>query len=388
LFQRLKDCLVDESATIREAMTAINRGAVEIALVTNREGVVIGTCTDGDIRRALLSGLGLESPVASQIQRNFVWVSAETGRAEVLDLMYALQIHQIPVLDSERRAVGLHLIRELIGAVERPNWAVLMAGGKGTRLRPLTDSLPKPMIPVAGRPILERLVLHLVGYGIRRIFLSVNYLSSVVEEFFGDGRKYGCEIEYLREDRPLGTVGGLSLLPQPAEHPVVVMNGDLVTGVNVADMLAFHVGGRYLATVGVREYLHTVPFGTVETDGGRIRLISEKPTYSWLINAGTYVVNPEFVARVPKGSEYPITSLLEEALTRQEPVGAYRMREDWIDVGRISDLAHALGSPARGHGGQSNEEPGGRLGRLGNGGTLSDVSQAKPAGTLKVAKRT
>jgi dTDP-glucose pyrophosphorylase len=341
--RQLSDCLVEESATIREAMLVLDRGS-QIAFVVNKQQKLLGTCTDGDVRRALLTGFGFDSPVISHIERNFVSVGPESGRADVLDLMKARHIQQIPVLSSDGALLGLHLLRELIGSVERPNWAVLMAGGKGTRLQPLTNGLPKPMIPVAGRPILERLVLHLVGYGIRRIFLSINYLGEMVEAFFGDGSQYGCTIEYLREDQPLGTGGSLALLAEIPEYPLIVMNGDLVTGLNVDELLAFHIKTGYVATVGIREYCNTVPFGVVETRDDRIRHISEKPTYSWMVNTGCYVLDPSLISRVPKNTECTILTLIESALNRGEAVGAYIVTQDWIDIGRIPDLSRALGN--------------------------------------------
>jgi dTDP-glucose pyrophosphorylase len=341
---RLTDCLIDERATIKEVMVALDRGALEIALVIDKQGRLLGTCTDGDVRRALLAGFGFDSPISIHMQREFVAVAPHVARAEVLDLMRARHIQQVPVVNPDGVLSGLHLMRELIGSVERPNWAVLMAGGKGSRLRPLTETLPKPMIPVAGRPILERLVLHLVGYGIGRIFISTNYLGEMVEAFFGDGSQYGCTIEYLREDLPLGTGGSLALLPEPPEHPLIVMNGDLVTEVDLAEMLAFHSTGKYVASVGIREYWHTVPFGVVQAVDDRLRIIAEKPTYSWFVNTGCYLLSPSMVARLPKGTECSIVSLLEDALTRAEPVGAYRITADWLDVGRISDLAQAVGT--------------------------------------------
>lgn len=344
ILKRVRDSLVDDTATIREAMVALDRGGLEIALVVDKSAKLLGTCTDGDVRRALLAGFGFQSPIVPHIERKFVSVGPEFGRAQVIDLMRARGIKQVPVLSIDGTLIGLHLMHELIGCVERPNWAVLMAGGKGTRLRPLTENLPKPMIPVAGRPILERLVLHLVGYGVRRIFLSINYLGEMVETFFGDGSRYGCTIEYLHEDRPLGTGGSLALLPEVPEHPLIVMNGDLVTGLNVEDMLTFHTNGEYVASVGIREYCHTVPFGVIEPEDGRLRLISEKPTYSWMVNTGCYVLNANFVARLPKGAECTIVSLIEHALKRGERIGAYRVTQDWLDVGHISDLARALGS--------------------------------------------
>ena len=341
--EHLRDSLVRDTATIRHALVALSKGAVQVALVIDEDGKLSGTCTDGDIRRALLAGFSLESPIAPHVEHKFVSVGPESGRAEVLDLMRARQIQQIPVLSADGTLLGVHLLRELIGSVEKPNWAILMAGGKGTRLQPLTETLPKPMIPVAGRPILERLVLHLVGYGIRRIFLSINYRGEMVEAFFGDGSQYGCVIEYLREHRPLGTGGSLALLSELPEHPSIVMNGDLVTNFNVAEMLSFHATGEFVASIGIREYSHTIPFGVVETQDGKLNVVSEKPTYSWMVNTGCYVLNPDFIARMPKGVECSIVSLFENALRRGERIGAYRINQDWLDVGRISDLAQALG---------------------------------------------
>jgi NDP-sugar pyrophosphorylase family protein len=260
--------------------------------------------------------------------------------------MKARRIQQVPVLSPDGSLVGLHLLHELIGSVDRPNWAVLMAGGKGTRLQPLTNGLPKPMIPIAGRPILERLILHLVGYGIRRIFVSINYLGELVESYFGDGSQLGCSIEYLREEQALGTGGSLSLLPELPKDPLVVMNGDLVTGLDVDEFLAYHAKLGCVASVGIREYCHTVPFGAVDVKNGKLFRISEKPTYSWMVNTGCYVLNPDLVARVPQNTECTILSIIESALERKEAVGAYTVTQDWMDVGRISDLARALGAPA------------------------------------------
>jgi NDP-sugar pyrophosphorylase family protein len=215
-----------------------------------------------------------------------------------------------------------------------------MAGGRGTRLGPVTENIPKPMVRVAGRPILERLILHLVGFGIRRIFLSVNYLADVISGHFGDGAKFGCRIEYLRESEPLGTGGALSLLKEKPASPLIVLNGDLVTQVNLADMLDFHGRGRYAATMGVRQYTHQVPFGCVELQGDRVVGLEEKPILDRCVNAGVYVLEPSLLARVPK-SAYPITALFEDCLAKKEPVGAFEIREDWIDVGHRDQLKQA-----------------------------------------------
>src|SRR5262249_25289961 len=276
----LDSCTVSLSKRLLDAMWALERGGVEIVLVIDEAGRLIGTVTDGDLRRALLKGATLDSPLAPHIQRQFTAVGRDAGRAEVMDLMRARSIGQIPILDEAGRLVGLHLLHQILGAIERPNWALVMAGGKGTRLKPLTDALPKPLIRVAGRPILERIVLHLVGYGMRRIFVSINYMGNLIEDHFGDGSRFGCQIEYLREDKPLGTGGSLSLLPGQPDFPLLVMNGDLITQADLGAMLEFHARGGQLVTVGVRTYFHTIPFGCVELDGDRIVQMEEKPRLS------------------------------------------------------------------------------------------------------------
>ncbi len=331
-------------------MRAIDAGGVGIAFALDGERRLVGTLSDGDVRRALLRGVPPSGPLAPHMNPNYRSVGTGAGRAEVLDLMQALQLDQIPVVDADGRLAGLHLIHEILGSVTRPNEAVVMAGGRGTRLSPLTETVPKPLVRVAGRPILERIVLHLVGHGIRRVHLSVNYLGRLIEEHFGDGSRFGCRIEYLREDRPLGTGGSLSLLPALPGHPLVVMNGDLVTQVDLGAMLDYHGREGCRATVGVRPYLHTVPYGCLEIEGGRVKRLTEKPRLLQVVNAGVYVLEPDLVSQVPSGREFPVTELLEDAVSRGETVGAFEIAEDWIDVGRREDLRLANEGKSRADG--------------------------------------
>ena len=336
----IRSVCVRMDGTIRDALTAIDRSGAGIALITDPQGKLVGTVTDGDVRRALLKAASLESPLAPCIQAKFTAVSTGVGRAEVLDLMQARLLNQVPVIDSSGVVVGLHLLHEIIGAANRPNWAVIMAGGRGTRLSPITEHLPKPMLRVAGRPILERLVLHLVGFGVKRVFLSINYLGHLVEQHFGDGERFGCRIEYLRETESMGTGGSISLLPSPPVDPLLVLNGDLVTQANVERMLAFHEQERCLATVGVRRYARQVPFGCVDAVGGRVRRFEEKPVVERLISAGIYVLSPEVVARIPR-RHFPITDLFEDCLGSGEPIAAFEIEDDWIDVGQQDQLRQA-----------------------------------------------
>jgi len=345
LNDRLATMIVRPEGTLLEGLRAINEGGCGIAFACDTTGRVVGTLVDGDIRRALLAGKTPDSQcLVAAMRHDFVAVDGSAGRAEVLDLMRAREITQVPVLDADGRLIGLHLMRELIGTVERPNWAVILAGGKGTRLGPLTATTPKPMVTVAGRPILERLVLHLVGWGVRRIFLSVNHLSEVIENHFGDGARFGCRIEYVREQAPLGTGGPLSLLSSPPPEPLLVMNGDLVTQVNVGRLLDFHSCGAYSATFGVRPHAIEVPFGVAEVRNGRLEGLREKPTMHLLVNAGIYVLAPAVLDLVPRGREFPITDLFLELLAQGSRVGAFPIEDEWADVGRTEELRRARGA--------------------------------------------
>jgi NDP-sugar pyrophosphorylase family protein len=257
--------------------------------------------------------------------------------------MQSLRISQVPVLSSDGRFAGLHTLRDLLGSDTKPHCAIVMAGGRGERLRPLTDSVPKPMVRVAGRPILERLILHLVGSGIRRIFISVNYKAEVIEAHFRDGESFGCSIGYLRERMPLGSGGSLSLLPELPSCPSLVLNGDLVTQFDVTGMLAFHEENGYLATIGIHEYAHTVPYGVVELDGDRVIQHQEKPTSKWRVNTGIYVLDPELLRRVPSDTYFALPTLIEWCLDAGDPIGAFHVGDDWVDIGRHPELKSARG---------------------------------------------
>jgi NDP-sugar pyrophosphorylase family protein len=257
--------------------------------------------------------------------------------------MRARRIDAVPVVDADGRPVGLHLLQQFLEPVIRTNWAVIMAGGQGTRLRPLTDHLPKPMLTVAGRPIIERLVLHLVGFGLKRIFVAVNYLGDVIEEHLGDGTRLGARVAYLREDEPLGTAGALGLLPEPPTEPLLLLNGDLVTSADLGGLLDAHVEGGYRATFGTRRYLHTVPFGTIERDGDRVVRLDEKPTLEREVNSGICALDPSVVARVLPGRRIDTPDLIADLLASGEPVGAFEIEDEWIDVGQREQLAAARG---------------------------------------------
>lgn len=340
---RFQAFTIRETSSVRDAIEAINLGGIQLAVVADGGQHVIGLVTDGDIRRAILAGASLQDSVEPHFKRSFISVDATAGRAEVLELMRCRDIRHVPVLDSERRLLGVHLLHALISRQTRENSVVILAGGKGTRLYPLTESVPKPMLKVAGRPILERLLLHLVGFGFQKFFLSVNYLSEQIEGHFGNGHQFGCQIEYLREKSPLGTGGPLKLLIGAVKESVLVLNGDLVTQANVGHLLDYHCDSENAATVGVRNYFHQVPYGCVQTSDGRITALEEKPLISRLVNTGIYVFEPWVLDRVPGDVEFPITQLVDGLVTSGEKVGAYEIHDDWQDIGQRDELMKARG---------------------------------------------
>jgi dTDP-glucose pyrophosphorylase len=334
---------VSQHEALRDVLLALERGGGELALVVDRSKKLVGVITDGAVRRALLAGQSLDAPLAPLVHERCVVVGPGADRVEVLELMRTRRIGAVPVVEEDGTLVGLHLLQEVLGLPERESWAVVMCGGRGARLGPLTDSIPKPMLTVAGRPILERIVLLLAGQGIERIYLAVHYLASVIEQHFGDGSRLGVDIRYLREDKPLGTGGALSLLPEVPEAPLVVMNGDLVTQARVGEMIDSHVAHKAKATVGVRRYRHVIPFGCVDVEDGRVVRMEEKPALTRLVNTGLYVLDPSLLARVPRGQEFGLPTLLEDCLRRGERVQGFEVVDDWIDVGQRERLLHARG---------------------------------------------
>ena len=330
-------------ASLIECMKVINRTGAGIALAVDSEFRLVGTISDGDIRKALIERCPLDSPVLPHINRDCFSVLPSVSRAEVLDIMHARRFEQIPIVDERNRLIGLHLLHDILGNVPRPNWAVVMAGGKGKRLRPFTESVPKPMIKVAGRPILERVILHLISSGIRRIFISVNHLGEIIENHFKDGSNFGAEIEYLRENEPLGSGGAISLLPEIPEHPILVMNGDLIAEANCGDMINFHTQNEFYATMGVYSYFHQVPYGCVEIKEKKLASLEEKPVLEKMVNAGIYVLSPQAINAIPKNTPYPITTLFENALSKNIDCGAYAIEKEWLDVGSPQQLRQARG---------------------------------------------
>jgi len=335
----LEDLIVSPEMTVLEVLTVIDQGGLSVALVCDAKRKLLAIATDGDIRRHLIKGGLLSAPISVTCPKSFISAGANVPRPEAISIMLAKHITCLPVIDDKGCVTDLHTLRTAMVGTRCESWAMIMAGGKGERLGELTTGIPKPMLPVGDRPILEWIVQLLVSYGIRRIFISVNYLGKMIEDHFGDGTNHQCQIEYVQETTPLGTGGPISLLPEKPKAPLVVMNGDLMTAINISRLLAFHRAGGFCASMALREYTIKVPFGVAEIEGVRVARLVEKPALQYRINAGIYVLAPEVVARVPKGRMFPITELIDGCLKDKLPVGAYHMQELWNDIGMPEEYA-------------------------------------------------
>lgn len=341
-----RDSVIGRDATVLACMRAIDRAGARTAMVCDEAGRLLALVTDGDLRRYLLRGGTLDSPAWLAANTAMTTVGPEVAPADALRQLMDLGVTCLPVVDAEGLLVGLHTFQSTLAAQELRSWAVVMVGGRGERLGELTRGLPKPMLPVDGRPLVEHVVRHLVSHGIRRIFLAVNYLGAMIEDHFGDGRALHCDISYLRETEPLGTGGPLTLLPERPDAPLVVMNGDLLTGINLRRMLDFHAAGGYAATLALREHKVEVPFGVVDLGpDGRVAALVEKPTLTYAINAGIYVIEPALLERIPRGQASPITDVWRSCLAEGLSLGGYPMQEAWIDIGVPEQYAAATQTP-------------------------------------------
>ncbi len=336
-----KNTLVSPETSIRKTIQILDSGALKIALVVDAERRLLGTVTDGDIRRGILRGVALEEPVQRIMNSAPTTVSAEEDKSEILALMRQKQLYQIPIVTNQGTLVGLEILDDIIQVPKRDNIVVLMAGGMGVRLRPLTNDIPKPLLKVGGKPILETILENFIEYGFRRFYISVNYKAELIVDHFGDGSRWGVEIKYLYEEQKLGTAGALGLLPEKTDLPVVVMNGDVLTKINFKHLLDFHKEHNAKATMCVREYDFQVPFGVVKLDNHRLVSIEEKPLHRFFVNAGIYVLEPQSMEFIPRNVFFDMPTLFSTLNNHQQETSVFPIREYWIDIGRLDDFERA-----------------------------------------------
>ena len=339
--EALKSLTIDAETSIREALGAIDRSKRQIALVVDSDGKLIATVTDGDVRRGILRGVDMDGPVSEVMHREPTTITKGAPDAEARRLIRERKLQHVPVLDEAGRVVDLATVSDLFGVRPNDTRVVLMAGGLGTRLRPLTEHTPKPMLMVGGKPLLEQILGVFADQGFWKISISVNYRREIVQEYFGDGAKFGVDIEYIEEDQAMGTAGALSLLEKRPEAPFIVMNGDLLVSLQFSELLSFHRKLGAAGTMVVREYEHQIPYGVVRTENSLMTGIEEKPTERYFVNGGIYVLSPEALDLVTKGEPLDMPSLLTRLSDAQHKVGVFPLRDYWRDIGQMHDLEAA-----------------------------------------------
>jgi dTDP-glucose pyrophosphorylase len=348
MYQDLINLTIRPGESIHDAVTQMELSKVGIVMIVDDAQKLVGTITDGDLRRATLAGFETDSPVsvlldykASSPFAKPVTAPVDAGPAELLVILEDRKILHLPLVDEEQRVVALVTMSHLLAQKNEPLQAVIMAGGMGTRLQPLTNDLPKPMLPVGDRPLLEIIVSQLKAADIHNISVSVRHQAEKIENYFGDGSKFGVDITYATEEQPLGTAGALGLMDLPAET-TLVMNGDILSAVDLRAMLAYHRENSAELTVAVHQQEFQIPYGVIESDGSLVTALSEKPTIKMFINAGIYLLEPSVYQLIPEGERYDMTDLIGRLLEEKKPVAAFPVREYWIDIGQHSDYEQAI----------------------------------------------
>ena len=333
-----RDSIVKINTPIKIAIERLNKVGIKIALVLDENFRLLGTISDGDFRRGMLSGLTLEDTVEKIMNKNPRTVNEGTSRLEILKLMNDTKILQIPIVDRNNFVIGLHLWDDISVQAKYSNIMVIMAGGKGSRLHPQTENRPKPMLLVAGIPILEHIIKRARSQGFNHFIIAINYLGQIIEDYFKDGHKFGVKIEYLHEDVPLGTAGALSLLSHKPERAFIVTNGDVITDINYSDFLEYHTVQNAAATVAVHTHEFQIPYGVVQINGLEVESYEEKPIVSSLINAGVYALDPDILDLITEPKFRDMPELLDISRELKKKVIVYPLHESWIDIGRPIDL--------------------------------------------------
>lgn len=330
-----------ESATVRECMAVIDENKQGITLIVDTKGRLTGTVTDGDIRRFILAGRSIDEPVTNVMWTKPLTAPLGTPEKELKELMNKHLVRNIPILDRNGCPSKIINLRDIVSEEDVPQYAVIMAGGKGRRLRPVTEDIPKPMIEVGNKPILENIINRLKESGIVNIYISLNYKNNIIEDYFKDGSEFGANITYLKENKELGTAGALTLLPEIPSSALLVVNGDVITKTNFLRLIEFHKQHRCVMTVAATQYMLNIPYGVLNISSHYLLGIEEKPEQRFLCNAGIYMLNPEAVPLIPKDTEFDMTDLIKELVRKGLPVTTFPIHEYWVDIGDMDDLRKA-----------------------------------------------
>ena len=339
--KNIENIKLRQNATIKEALGIIDSGAMQIALVVDDNDKLLGTLTDGDIRRGILRGLDLDSSIETIVFKEPAIAKISSTKEEILKIALSKKLHQIPIIDDNGIVLDLKEIEELVEPKIKTNRVILMVGGLGTRLRPLTQDTPKPMLKVGNKPILQTIVEKFAEYGFVNITMCVNFNASIIRDYFGDGKEFGVNIDYVLEEKRMGTAGALSLLKERPSEPFFVMNGDLLTNVNFEHIFNYHMLNKATATMCVREYDYEVPYGVVKMNDNKIIEIAEKPVQKFFVSAGIYMLSPEILDLIPKNEFYDMPALFEKLIKLSKNVISFPIREYWLDIGRMEEYQRA-----------------------------------------------
>ncbi len=338
----LEKLFISATASLRRALEIIDKGSVRIALVVDEERRLLGTLTDGDIRRAILrKGKVFESSIEGIFNDRPVTCKTTDSKEEILGIAARNKVFQIPLVDEENKIIDIMQVDELLNNPPKTNKVVLMVGGKGERLQPLTAKTPKPLLHVGSRPILETIIKNFASAGYVNFELCVNYLSEKIEDYFEDGKRLGVNINYISEEKKLGTAGALGYLKERLTEPFFVMNGDLLTNINFEFLHQYHLSQKSDATMAVREYDFEVPYGVVSVENSRIVGLEEKPIQRFFVNAGIYMLSPEILEYVKSGQHLDMTTLFETLMEKEKNTFSFPLREYWLDIGHLRDYERA-----------------------------------------------
>lgn len=327
--------------SIKTAMEVIDKGARGIVLILDDGQRLMGTVTDGDIRRAILKGISLEEPVKAIMNSNYIFITQNYSRALITTIFQNRGIMQLPVLDDDMRVVDVIFYHEFFEEKAKENWALIMAGGLGTRLHPLTQEVPKPMLRVGAKPIIETIIEQLKSYGYKNIILCLNYKADIIRNYFQDGANFGVNIKYISEKKRLGTAGAIKLAKEYIDKPFFVLNGDILTKLNFEQFMQFHINSGNCVTIGTKKYDIQIPYGVVNLKDEKVTDLKEKPCSSYFISGGMYCLDPEAVDRIPENEYFDITQLINDYLDKGKNVGSFPITEYWMDIGQIDDYNQA-----------------------------------------------
>lgn len=337
-----KKVVLSPECSVRDALAVINAEALRVCLVVDQAQHLLGVLTDGDVRRAILDDISLDTPVDQVMNRNPISVAPTTSRNEALTLMQRRSILSLPVVDEQGYLLGLETWETASEHRCYDNPVFIMAGGFGTRLKPLTDHCPKPMLKIGGKPMLEILIQRFIKAGFHNFYISTHYMAEYIKDYFGDGSAWGVSIQYVYESVPLGTGGALGLLPDDViDLPLIMINGDILTSLDFERLMNFHMTHTPAATMCVRQYEYQIPYGVINGDGHRVFDIQEKPIERHFVNAGIYMLSPSIFKSISKGLPIDMPTLLEQQIALNQDVLMFPFHEYWLDIGRMDDFNRA-----------------------------------------------